>query len=79
LGLRAPLAGRRAGMSVIYHQLMYHGEARGTYQEVLEDSVCLGVREELGETNKGSLHDNISDIRVLGEESVGNGNGGKVV
>jgi hypothetical protein len=55
------------------------GKLRGTYQEVLEDSVCLGVGEELGETNKGSLHDDISDVRVLGEESVGDGDGGKVV
>ena len=66
-------------MSVIYHQLMYHGGARGTYQEVLEDSVCLGVGEELGKTNKGGLHDDIGDVRVLGEQSVGDGDGGKVM
>jgi hypothetical protein len=66
-------------MSVIYHQLTYRVRIAKAHQEVLEDSVGLGVREELGETNQRGLHDDISDIRVLGEECVGNGNGGKVV
>jgi hypothetical protein len=50
-----------------------------THQEVLEDGVGLGVGEELGETDERSLHDDISDIRVLGEERVGDRNRRQVV
>lgn len=51
----------------------------GTCQEVLEDSVGLWVGEELGETDERSLHDDISDVRMLSEKSMGNGDRGKVV
>jgi hypothetical protein len=44
----------------------------GTYQEVLKDSVGLWVREKLRETDIGCLENNISDVRVLGKECVGN-------
>jgi hypothetical protein len=52
---------------------------RKAHQKVLEDGVGLGVREELGETDKGSLHNDISDVRMLGEQGVGDGDRGKVV
>lgn len=44
-----------------------------TDQEVLEDASSDGVSEELSDTNIGSLEHNISDIHVLLEKGMGNG------
>jgi hypothetical protein len=46
---------------------------RGTYQKILEDGVGLWVGEELREPYVGGLEDYIGNIRVLGKESMGDG------
>lgn len=55
------------------------GKWGGTYQEVLEDSVGLGVNQEFRETDIGGLEDDISHVRVLGEKSMGDGDGSEVM
>lgn len=44
-----------------------------TDQKVLEDASCDRVSEELSDTNIGSLEHNISDIHMLLEKGMGDG------
>jgi hypothetical protein len=49
------------------------------YQEVLENSVGLGVGQEFRKADVGGLEDDISHVRVLGEESMGNRDGSEIM
>lgn len=60
------------GNLVIWLVVPKHGDEM-TDQEVLEDASSDGVSEELSDTNVGSLEHNISDIHMLLEKGMGNG------
>jgi hypothetical protein len=50
-----------------------------THQEVLQHASRLGVGKDVRDAHARGLHEHVGDVRVLGEEGVGDGDDAGVV